>query len=131
MLRLASVYDVGKAINPKMVEAQIEGGAGMGLGSALYEELVFEEGRPRNPNLMDYRIPTTMEMPTGENFIPMIVEVPHHDGPFGAKGLAEGTMIPTAPAIANAISDAVGIRIYDLPITRERVVQAIDAKRDP
>ncbi|MCL5960163.1 MAG: molybdopterin-dependent oxidoreductase, partial [Chloroflexi bacterium] len=126
--RIVSAYDMGRAVNPKLCEAQIEGGIGMGIGSALYEEMVLDNGTVLNPTFMDYKIPTTLEIPSGEKVKAMIVEAPHSEGPFGAKGLGEGVMIPTAPAIANAIYNAVGVRIHDLSITREKVLNALKQK---
>jgi CO/xanthine dehydrogenase Mo-binding subunit len=103
----------------------MEGGAGMGIGSALFEEMVVDKGRILNPNLTDYRLPSTDDIPSGDNMSSMIASAPQRDGPFKAKGLAEGTMSPTAPAIANAIYNAVGVRIKDLPITPEKVLKAL------
>ena len=97
----------------------------MGIGSALYEKMILEDGIVINPNFIDYRLPSTMEIPT-ENLAAMSADtVPHPEGPFGAKGFAEGGLIPTPPAIANAVFDAVGVRIKEIPITREKVLQAI------
>lgn len=125
VVRISGAFDVGRPINPKMCEAQIEGGVGMGIGSALYEEMVFDNGRLLNPTFMDYKIPTVMEIPTAQNVRPLIVEAPHREGPFGAKGVGEAVMTPSAPAIANAVYNAVGVRIKDLPITREKVLRAL------
>ncbi|MBI2910038.1 MAG: molybdopterin-dependent oxidoreductase [Chloroflexi bacterium] len=125
VLRLASAFDMGQPINPKLCEGQMEGGAGMGIGGALYEELVLENGAALNPTLMDYRLPTTTEMPKQDDFDSFIEAAPHKDGPFGAKGLGEGPIAPTSAAIANAVYDAVGVRITDLPITREKVWRAL------
>jgi CO/xanthine dehydrogenase Mo-binding subunit len=104
----------------------MEGGVGMGIGSALYEGFVFDDrGKLLNPNLTDYRIPSTMEVPSGESMASMIVEAPHKEGPFGAKGMGEATMNPAAPAISNAIFNATGIRLKHLPMTPERVLKAL------
>ncbi|GAF79417.1 unnamed protein product, partial [marine sediment metagenome] len=108
VFRIASVYDVGKAINPDLIMTQIEGGAVHGMSSA-YEALRFDEkGRPLNPNLVDYRIATAMDAP--QSIIGDYVETPAEDGPWGARGVGEHVMVQTAPAMANAIHDALGIR---------------------
>ena len=104
VLRFGSAFDTGKTINPKMCEAQIEGGMGMGIGSALFEGFVFsEKGELRNPNFHDYMICSTLQVPSGDKIKSMTVEDPHMEGPFGAKGIGESSMCPSAPAIANAI----------------------------
>jgi len=98
-----------------------------GLATVLYEDMRFDEkGRLLNPNFTDYKIPTAMDIP--DEIIPIIVEVPQPDGPFGARGLGEHTMIPAAPMIANAIEDALGIRIKSMPITAEKVALAMLAE---
>jgi CO/xanthine dehydrogenase Mo-binding subunit len=125
VLNLVAAFDIGKAINPKMVEGQIEGGVMMGLGYALMEELVIEDGTARNLGFQDYLIPTSMDMP---NMIPIIVEHPNIHGPFGAKGIGEMPNIPAAPAITNAIANAIGSRIFDLPAHPERVYGAIQSR---
>ena len=96
----------------------------MGLGQALFEELVLDHGRPVNPSFVDYKLPSALDVP---ELTAMLVEAAHRDGPFGAKGLGEPGLAPTAAAIANAIYDAVGVRIYDLPITAEKVLRALKA----
>ncbi len=125
ILRFGSAFDMGRPINPKLCEGQMEGGAGMGIGSALFEEMVVDKGRVLNPNLTDYRFSSTSDIPSGDNMKSMIAAAPQRDGPFGAKGLGEGTLTPTAPAIANAVYNAVGVRIKDLPITPEKVLKAL------
>ncbi len=126
ILRFCSVFDTGKTINPKMCEGQLEGGAVMGIGSALYEGFIFsDKGKLLNPNFHDYRICSTMEVPSGDNFKSMTVEYPHGEGPFGAKGVGESMMCPTAPAIANAIYKATGARLMHIPMTSERILKAI------
>jgi 4-hydroxybenzoyl-CoA reductase alpha subunit len=122
VLKIAAAHDVGRAINPMAVEGQIHGGVSMGLGYALYEELMVEEGKVLNPNFADYALPTALDMPPIES---ILVETDDPAGPFGAKGMAEPACIPTAPAIANAVYDAVGVRIRELPITPEKVLKAI------
>ncbi|MGW8226684.1 MAG: xanthine dehydrogenase family protein molybdopterin-binding subunit [Anaerolineales bacterium] len=119
ILRGASAFDVGKAINPEMVLAQIEGGFVQGMSSALFEKLDLKDGYVLNPSFVDYRIATSSDVPGGIQA--MIVEVPQDDGPWGARGVGEHSMVPTAPAIANAIYDAVGIRLEGPPFTAEKV----------
>ncbi|MDF1591127.1 MAG: xanthine dehydrogenase family protein molybdopterin-binding subunit [Desulfobacterales bacterium] len=121
--KIVGAHDVGKAINPNACEGQIEGGIIQGLGPTLMEEmLIGAKGEVRNPNFLDYKLPTAMDIP---EIIPIIVEVPCSEGPWGAKGLGEMTTVPIAPAIANAIYDAVGVRIKDLPITPEKLLKAM------
>ncbi|NIN66736.1 MAG: molybdopterin-dependent oxidoreductase [Anaerolineae bacterium] len=127
VLRIAAAHDVGRAINPMAVEGQIQGGVSMGLGYGLYEELVVQDGEVLNPNFADYALPTAKDMPPIDS---IIVETDDPAGPFGAKGMAEPACIPTAPAIANAVYDAVGVRIRELPITPEKVLKALREKED-
>ena len=119
ILRVASAFDVGKAINPDQVRAQMEGGVVQGASSAIFECLRLKDGVPQNSSFTDYRIATSVDTP-GE-IIPIIVEVPQDDGPWGARGIGEHPMIPTAPAIANALADAIGVRILELPLSAEKV----------
>ena len=123
VLKIVSAYDVGRAINRDMVETQMEGGAVQGMSTALLERLILEEGVPKNPNFTDYRIATSIDAPLETENI--IVEVPQDDGPFGARGVGEHPMVPTAPAIANAVYNAAGARIDSLPITAEKVWKAL------
>ena len=126
VLKIASAYDVGKAINPDLVMTQIEGGAVHGLSSA-FEALQFDEqGRPLNANLVDYRIMSAADAP--REIHGDIVETPLEDGPWGARGVGEHVMVQTAPAIANAINDALGIRFNDLPLSAEKVFMALQKK---
>jgi 4-hydroxybenzoyl-CoA reductase alpha subunit len=127
VLKIAAAHDVGRAINPMAVEGQIHGGVSMGLGYGLYEELVVERGEVLNPNFADYALPTALDMPPIET---ILIETDDPAGPFGAKGMSEPACIPTAPAIANAIYDAVGVRIRDLPITSEKVLKALKEKEE-
>jgi xanthine dehydrogenase molybdenum-binding subunit len=126
VLRLACANDVGRAINPMAVEGQIEGGAQMGLGYALTEEVMVKEGRVLNPDFLDYRLFTSADMPHIET---IVIETDDPGGPFGAKGVGEMGGTPTAAAIANAIYDAVGVRLTQPPMTAERVLEALDEKR--
>ena len=121
--RLVSVNDVGFAINPLNVESQIHGSVVMGLGATFLEEVVFDGGRIANPNFMEYLLPTATDLP-GE-IVPVIVESRKGDGPYGAKGIGEPPIVGVSPAVGNAIEDAVGVRIRDLPITPERVARAL------
>ncbi|HEX6387318.1 MAG TPA: xanthine dehydrogenase family protein molybdopterin-binding subunit [Anaerolineae bacterium] len=125
VLRLACANDVGRAINPMAVEGQIEGGAQMGLGYALTEELLVQDGKVLNPDFLDYRLFTAADMPEIET---IIVETDDPGGPFGAKGVGEMGGTPTAAAIANAIYDAIGVRLTEVPMTPERVLAALDSK---
>ncbi len=121
VLKAAEAIDAGKAINPDLVKGQITGGLLQGLATILYEDMRYDEkGRLLNANFTDYKIPTSLEVP--EEIIPIIVEVPQPDGPFGARGIGEHTMLPAAPMIANAVEDALGIRIRSMPITAEKVI---------
>ncbi len=131
VLRSAGCFDVGQPVNPKMCEQQIDGGTAMGIGSSLCEEIVLDKGRVVNPSYADYKLLTAAEMPTTENFITMTTEdyLPHIEGPYGAKGLGEAVVTPYAPAVSNAVYNAVGVRIKDLPITREKVLKAIMEKK--
>ena len=130
VLRLHSAFDNGKTMHPAMCEAQIEGGAVMGIGSALYEGYQFDAaGRLQNPNFHDYKICSIGEVPTGDDLKVAFIEAPHKEGPYGAKGVGEAAMCPTASAIANAIYDAVGVRLTHLPMTPERVLAALKAKQ--
>jgi CO/xanthine dehydrogenase Mo-binding subunit len=123
LLRIAAAYDVGKAINPALVRAQIEGGVVQGASTALFEGLKLIDGVPCNISFVDYRIATSVDIPY--EIIPIIVEVPQDDGPWGARGVGEHSMVPTAPAIANAVADALGVRVLDLPLTAEKVFFAM------
>ncbi len=126
VVRNAIVCDVGKAINPLIVEGQIEGGHVMGLGTALCEEVITDEkGAVVNDGFADYHIPRSTDMPDIGDTRAMIVEAASPEGPYGAKGVGELALVATAPAIANAVFDAVGVRIKDLPITKGKVLRAM------
>jgi aldehyde oxidoreductase len=122
VLRITASHDVGQAINPTLIEGQVEGGAAQGLGMALMEEFTPGKGE----NLHDYLIPTVGDMPPVET---ILIEKPSSVGPYGAKGIGEQAVIPTAPAILNAIHDAIGIRIRRVPATPDRIRAAILAAR--
>jgi len=124
ILKVVLAVDVGKAINPDLVKGQVVGGLVQGIATVLYEDMRFDDkGRLLNPNFTDYKIPTSMDIP--EEVIPILVEVAQPDGPFGARGVGEHTMIPAAPIIANAVEDALGIRIKSLPITAEKIAMEL------
>lgn len=114
-----SVADVGKAINPLQCESQDEGAAIMGLGHTFFEQMVYEDGQLLNPTLIDYRVPVMSDLP--EEFRSILVENGDGPGPYGAKGIGEGGILPIAPAVANAVAEVTGTRIRDLPLTTERV----------
>jgi carbon-monoxide dehydrogenase large subunit len=120
--KIWAAHDVGKAINPMIVEGQIEGALGQGIGYAMTEEILIEGGQALNASLADYHIPTAVDMPPIET---RIVEVPEPSGAYGAKGVGEPGLVPTAAAIANAIYDATGIRVTTLPMVPERVLNAL------
>ena len=122
---MTDAHDCGQAINRMSVEGQMEGSLGMGLGEALFEEVQFDDqGRIRNPTLGEYRIPTSLDMPRIKT---VIVESGEPNGPFGAKEVGEGAIMPTIPAILNAVADATGVRISELPLKPERVRLALAA----
>jgi 4-hydroxybenzoyl-CoA reductase subunit alpha len=122
-----AAHDCGRALNPVSVEGQIIGSVWMGMGQALTEEMVWKDGMLMNPGLLEYRSPSSIESPEVE---PIIVESVDPEGPFGAKECSEGSLAATIPAIANAIYDAVGIRLHESPFTPERVLSALRAKNN-
>jgi 4-hydroxybenzoyl-CoA reductase subunit alpha len=122
-----AAHDCGRALNPVSVEGQIIGSVWMGMGQALTEELIWKDGMLMNPGLLEYRSPSAVESPAVE---PIIVESIDPEGPFGAKECSEGSLAATIPAIANAIYDAVGVRLHESPFTPERVLAALRAKKN-
>ncbi|MFQ5691879.1 MAG: xanthine dehydrogenase family protein molybdopterin-binding subunit, partial [Nitrospinota bacterium] len=126
ILRMVCSHDIGQIISPGGLQGQIEGGVTQGIGYALVEEMVFREGILANGNLVDYVIPSSMDIPSIEYHF---VEKPDPAGPYGAKGIGEAVLVPTAPAIANAVYDAVGARVTDLPITPGKVLRAMREPR--
>ena len=118
-------HDVGRAVNPQGVEGQIEGGVVMAVGQTLMEDYKQEEGYPTSMNLAKYILPTSLDVPQVNS---VIIEDPDPLSPLGVKGIGEPSMIPTAPAIINAIYDAVGVRIHSLPATPEKVLAALREK---
>ena len=125
VLEYVAAHDVGQAINPLLLEGQVYGGVVMGLGYALTEEVVHKNGENMNANFRDYKLFTAKD---AVKIKAPILETPDKEGPFGAKGIGEPGCVPTAPAVANAIYDAVGVRIKDLPITPEKVLAALKEK---
>ena len=123
VVRAASAFDVGQAINPDLVKSQIEGGFVQGFSSAVFEEMQLKEGVMQNPSFVDYRIATSADVPSKHESI--IVEVPQEDGPFGARGVGEHPMVPTIAALGNAIYDAVGVRLEGPPFSSEKVYLAM------
>lgn len=120
-----SAHDIGRAINPQSAEGQIQGAVVQGLGYALLEEMVWEDGRLVNPSFMDYKIPDGLDVPYAIEPI-LIEDAPEESGPFGAKGVGEAGIVGVAPAVANAVADATGVRITRIPLTSERVLDAIE-----
>jgi len=126
--KAVEALDAGKAINPVLVKGQITGGLLQGLSTVFFEDMRYnDKGKLLNPNFTDYKIPTAKDIP--DEIVPIIIEVPQPDGPFGARGVGEHTMIPAAPMVANAIENALGIRIKSMPITQEKVAMAILNKK--
>ena len=123
LLALWDAHDIGKAINPQSVEGQIEGSLAMGIGYTFLENMQFDKkGRPANGNFANYRLPRTMGLPPMNS---ILIETNDPEGPFGAKGMGEASLLPTSAAIANAIYDAIGVRIKELPITPEKIIQGL------
>lgn len=123
VLKFVTACDVGRALNPQAVEQQLEGATGQGIATALYEEIVYENGQVLNPNFKDYRIPGITELPYESETI--IIESGDDDGPFGGKGVGEMGMIASAPAIGNAVANALGCEFETAPITPERVIERV------
>lgn len=122
ILRLVAAHDVGRAINPVNCRQQAQGALGMGLGYALMEEYLWQNGDLQNPDFLNYKMPTALDCPPMDIFL---VEEPHPQGPYGAKGVGEMAIAPAAPAIANAVYNACGVRIYDLPLRPEKILKAL------
>jgi len=125
--KLWLAHDIGQSINPLLVAGQVEGSAYMGYGEALMEQQVFRKGRHKIPSLLDYKLATTLDTPEIET---ILVEVPDREGPFGAKEAGQGPLNPVIPAIANAIYDAVGVRVDETPITPDKVLRALKAAQE-
>ena len=127
VIRIVAAHDVGKIVNPTHCEGQIEGGAIMGMGYGLLEEIKSDKGKVRTDGLNTYLMATSLDVP---EIHAMAVEDKEETGPFGAKGLGEPALIPTAAAIANAVYDAVGVRVHSLPITPEKLLALIKEVND-
>jgi CO/xanthine dehydrogenase Mo-binding subunit len=125
VLSYLAVHDSGRALNPMLAEGQVEGGVVMGMAYALTEEYLFKDGRVLNPNFTNYRVPTSLDVP---DINVILLDNPDPNGPLGAKSIGEVAMVPVAPAIANAIYNAVGVRLTTLPMTPERVLKALKEK---
>lgn len=127
VLGVWAAHDVGRAVNPRGVEGQIEGGIVQALGQGLMEDYRTEQGHTTTPGFAKYILPTSLDVP---HVTSIIVEDPDPIGPLGVKGIGEPAMVPTIPAIMNAIYDAVGIRVFDLPATPEKVLELMRRKRE-
>ena len=122
VLRFTAVQDAGKAIHPSYVEGQMQGGSVQGIGWALNEEyFMTDDGRMANSTLLDYRMPTSLDLPMIDT---VIVEVPNPGHPFGVRGVGEANIVPPTPAIANAINDAIGVRMTSLPMNPPAIMDA-------
>jgi len=119
-------HDVGRALNPLLVEGQVEGSVYMGIGEALMEEQVFRKNLHKQPSMLEYKSPTTLETPEIHT---ILVETDDPEGPFGAKEAGQGPLLPVIPAIANAIYHALAIRIDEVPITPDKILKALELKR--
>jgi 4-hydroxybenzoyl-CoA reductase subunit alpha len=119
-------HDVGRALNPVLVEGQVEGSVYMGLGEVLMEEQVFRKGVHKFPSMLEYKSPTTLETPEIHT---ILVETDDPEGPYGAKEAGQGPLLPVIPAVANAVHDAVGVRIDEIPISPDKVIRALELKR--
>ena len=119
-------HDIGRALNPLLVEGQVEGSVYMGIGEALMEAQVFRKGVHKTPSMLEYKSPTTLETPEIHT---ILVETDDPEGPFGAKEAGQGPLLPVIPAIANAIYHAVGVRVDEVPITPEKILKALELKR--
>ena len=128
LLKYVSLADVGKAIHPVLCEGQDEGGVMNAIGHSLMEEMIYRDGQLLNPNLVDYRIPSFNDLP--KEFETILVESENGPGPFGSKGTGEGGLLPVAAAIGNALYRATGLRLYDLPLTPEKVWRGLAARAE-
>ncbi|SPF45656.1 putative 4-hydroxybenzoyl-CoA reductase, alpha subunit [Syntrophobacter sp. SbD1] len=126
VVKMVTAHDCGTPINPLLVEGQLEGSIMGGIGHALYENVITEKGQVMNPSFLDYGFPTAMEMPEMEG---ISIETDDPVGPFGAKESGEGTQLAPAPAIVNAIYDAIGVNFMELPITPEKILKALEENK--
>ena len=126
VVRYTAIQDAGRAIHPSYVEGQLQGGAAQGIGWALNEEYVYgDDGRLQNPGFLDYRMPVASDLPMIDT---VIVEVPNPNHPFGVRGVGEVPIVPPLAAVANAIEDAIGVRMTDLPMSPPRILAALEDK---
>ena len=133
MPRVWIAHDIGRSLNPTLVRGQVEGSVYMAIGEALMEEQTFRRLPPKLsralvhkfPSMLEYKSPTTLDMP---EVVTELVENPDPRGPFGAKEVGQGPLLPVMPAVANAVYDAIGVRIDEVPITPEKILRALDAK---
>jgi CO/xanthine dehydrogenase Mo-binding subunit len=126
--RIWIAHDIGRSINPMLVMGQVEGSVYMGLGEILMEEMAYRENRNvvhKFPSMLEYKSPTTMEMCDVKTYL---IEDPDPNGPYGAKEVGQGPLLPVPPAVANAVYNAVGVRIDEVPITPEKVLRALKDK---
>jgi CO/xanthine dehydrogenase Mo-binding subunit len=128
VLRYTTAHDSGTVLNPIGYQGQVNGGFQHGLGYALMEELVVEDGRVTTLSWGDYKMPTLADMPPLQT---VVLESETGEGPYNIRGIGEAPCIPVAPAIANAVADAVGVRIRDLPLTAVKVYRALKPDRQP
>jgi len=128
ILRFASAFDMGQPINPKLCEGQMEGGMVMGIGTALWEQMIMDKGRVLNPNFLDYQMPPLSSIPSGEKAASFIASALHQEGPYGAKGVGEAAMTAATPAIANAVYNAIGVRLMHTPFNPEEILKALQEK---
>ena len=126
--RIISAHNVGKVLNPFLIERQCEGGLVMAIGEALYEKMIFEDGVTMNPNFRDYKLPTFSETPGKIEYI--FVEIPHREAPYGNVGIGEMPTIATPAAVTNAVYDAIGVRFKELPLTPEVILKALKDKKE-
>ena len=126
--KFVNTVDVGSALNPDSCIQQIAGSSMMALGQTFYESLNFDNGQPLNPHFVDYILPSFEEIP--DEMENLLIETEVKDGPFGARGTGETSITPPSPAVANAVYDAIGVRIHDLPITPEKVLHALREKEE-
>ena len=127
MLRYTVIQDAGKAVHPTYVEGQYQGGAAQGIGWALNEEYIYgKDGRLQNPGFLDYRIPVCSDLPMIDT---QILEIPNPNHPYGVRGVGETSIVPPLAAIANAVSNAAGVRMTHIPMSPPRILAAIEAER--
>ncbi len=124
--RVWVAHDIGRALNPVLVEGQVEGSVHMALGEALMEEQAFRKELHRGPSWLDYKVPSVYEMP---EVITFLVETDEPRAPFSAKEVGQGPLLCVIPAVVNAVADALGVRVDEVPVTPEKVLKALDEQR--